>query len=374
MRIASYISGLYTIPPPEGIIFAPMDIASSIATNMVKRDHQVTIYAPEHSRVHGIKIINDGLPALKQNRKSIYYDHSLSDISKGILETIWDQYLIAKMFLAAEYGYYDLVHCHVCHQTLPIALSHHRIPTLYTIHDYIKPWRRNLFLKFSSPNQWFISLSNAQRKAAPSLQYAATIYNGIKLSEFPFSDRSQPFLLNIGRVIPRKGILESIDVALKIDKELVIIGPPEEGNYWREKIKPKINNKIKHYHYKPRKKLFSYYQKARALLFPIQWDEPFGLVMVEAMACGTPVVAFNRGSVPEVVKDGFTGFICPPGDMKCMVEAVKRIYDMPEERYKQMRRACREHVEKNFTVEKMVDGYENVYQRVIDDWKKRKQK
>lgn len=375
MRIATQVSGLYTIPPPNGVIFAPMDIASSILTNLMKRGHEVTLYAPKGSGIPGVKTVSFDLQPLKQDRRSIYYDQSLAEVSKGIIETIWDQYLIAKMFLAVNSGDYDLLHLHACHQALPIAMSHHNVPILYTIHDYITLWRRDLFVRFSSPNQWFISVSNAQRKAAPHLHYAATIYNGVRLDEFPFSDRSQSFLLNAGRMIPRKGVEESIDISRKTNQKLVLIGPPEEGGYWTQQIKPRIDNKkVSHYDYKSREKLYYYYQRAKALIFPIQWEEPFGLVMIEAMACGTPVVAFRRGSVPEVVKDGETGFICPPGDMKCMVQAVKRIFDMPAEKYRSMRRACRDHVGKNFTVEKMVDGYEKVYQRVIDEWKRRKRK
>lgn len=372
MKIASFVSGLYTIPPPTGTIFAPMDIASMIATSMAKRGHDVTVYAPAKSRIPNVKVINHDLEPLKQNRQSIYYENSISDVSKGIIETIWDQYLIAKMILDSGEVNFDIFHLHTCHQSFPLALSHPHIPFIYTVHDSIKPWRRDLFSMYYSPNQLFVSISDAQRKVIPSLQFIATIYNGINLNDFPFSDQSQSFLLNAGRIMSRKGVKEAIDIAMKVKKKLVIIGPHDEEKYWEEKIKPKLNRSIKYYSYKPRKKLYNDYQNAKAFLFPIQWDEPFGLVMIEAMACGTPVVAFRRGSVPEVVKDGETGFICPPGDMKCMVQAVKRIYDMPEEKYKQMRRACREHVERNFTVEKMVDGYERVYERVIHDWKKKR--
>ncbi|MGB2762611.1 MAG: glycosyltransferase, partial [Minisyncoccales bacterium] len=104
---------------------------------------------------------------------------------------------------------------------------------------------------------------------------------------------------------------------------------------------------------------------AKLLLLPIQWEEPFGLVMIEAMACGTPVIAFRRGSVPEIIKDGVTGFICKPNDLNLMIKTVKKIYQMPEAEYKKMRHNCRRHVEKNFSVEKMVDNYEKVYYKIL---------
>jgi glycosyltransferase involved in cell wall biosynthesis len=112
----------------------------------------------------------------------------------------------------------------------------------------------------------------------------------------------------------------------------------------------------------------------KAFLVPIEKDEPFGLVMIEAMACGTPVIAFDRGSVSEIIEDKKTGFICPPDDINCMIEAVKKIYQMPENEYINMRKACRKRVEQNFTIEKMVDSYEKIYQKVIEDWKKKNEK
>ncbi len=121
-----------------------------------------------------------------------------------------------------------------------------------------------------------------------------------------------------------------------------------------------------------------FYKKAKCFLYPLMWDEPFGYIFLESMACGTPVVAFARGSVPEVVKDGETGFIVnsSPEDIRGnfvikktgidgLCEAVERIYAMPEEEYRQMRGNCRGHVERNFTVERMVDEYEKVYEKIL---------
>jgi len=106
-------------------------------------------------------------------------------------------------------------------------------------------------------------------------------------------------------------------------------------------------------------------RNAKGLLVPLQWEEPFGLFMTEAMACGTPVIAFNRGSVPEIIKDGKTGFICKPNDLNSMAKAIKRVYQMPEKDYLKMRRLCRQHVEKNFTAERMVSEYEKVYEKIL---------
>ena len=130
------------------------------------------------------------------------------------------------------------------------------------------------------------------------------------------------------------------------------------------------------------KELVSYYQNAKLFLFPIEWEEPFGLVMIEAMAAGTPIVAFARGSVPEVIKDGETGFIVNSSDedkrgdwivkkvgIDGLCEAVERIYSMPKDHYRQMRKNCRGHVEKFFTIEKMIDNYEMVYKQITNSGK-----
>ena len=109
-----------------------------------------------------------------------------------------------------------------------------------------------------------------------------------------------------------------------------------------------------------------YLQNAKAFLMPIHWEEPFGLVMIEAMATGTPVIAYGRGSVPEVVKDGETGFIVPPEKgVEGLIEAVKKLYAMPEEEYARMRKNCRKHVEDNFTAYRMVSDYEKLYYSLI---------
>ncbi|MBU4141544.1 glycosyltransferase, partial [Patescibacteria group bacterium] len=166
------------------------------------------------------------------------------------------------------------------------------------------------------------------------------------------------------RVVPLKGFDLAVKVAQKSGLPLKIAGEILDARYWEEKLMPFIGGKISYEGMVSPFKLPLLYQKAKAFIFPLQWEEPFGLVMIEAMACGAPVVAFDRGSVREVIKDGVTGFIVPPlnkkgeSNIEGMAEAVKKIDKID-------RAACRKHVKDNFTLEKMVEKYEKVYEKIV---------
>ncbi|MEK7603932.1 MAG: glycosyltransferase, partial [Patescibacteria group bacterium] len=161
-----------------------------------------------------------------------------------------------------------------------------------------------------------------------------------------------------GRLEEKKGVFEAIQVAQATNSKLLIAGSPSEGKYWDEKIAPHLNDKIRYIGLVPYNEIARYFRNAKAFLFPILWEEPFGLVMAEAMAAGTPVIAFNRGSVPEVVVDGKTGFIVKT--VEEMAEAIRKIGQID-------RRECRKHVEDNFSVEKMVDGYERAFLKILNE-------
>lgn len=354
------VTGHFTTPPPEGIIYAPMDIARAVSEGLAKKGHLVDFYGPEGTNIKVNKVVSFGLKALKQKEgEEILKGPNLGNAEVNKIFNLWDQYLIARMFEEAEKGKYDLLHVHPVDRALPLALSHPKIPVFYTLHDPIYPWRSEIFSMFSSSNQYYISISDAQRGPAPNLNYAATIYNGVNLNEFPFSDKYDDYLLFSGRIQPEKGVAEAVEVAQKNGDKLLIIGPPVTGEYWDKRIAPYLNKKIQYLGFIPREQLFKYYQRAKATLVPIQWEEPFGLVMIESMACGTPVIAFRRGSVSEVIIDKKTGFIIENNDIEAMAEAVKKVHRIK-------RKDCREHVEKNFSLQRTVERYEEEFLKVVD--------
>ena len=193
----------------------------------------------------------------------------------------------------------------------------------------------------------------------PRLNFVGTVYNGIEVAAFDFSVRPGTYLAFLGRMSPEKGAVEAILAAKKARLPLIMAAKVDavDQQYFSQRVKPLIDGRQIRYigevDHPGKVKLL---KNALALLALIQWEEPFGLFLVEALACGTPVIASNRGSVPEIIQTGKTGFIVE--NYLQAARAVKKVGDLD-------RRACRAAVEKRFTIERMVDGYEKVYRRVL---------
>lgn len=258
-------------------------------------------------------------------------------------------------------------------------------PIVVTLHGSFLEERYNkkfLSLFRNLKNIYFVSISDAQRKPLPWLNYINTIYHGVDVKRrWKFNQFGGEAIVWAGRAIFEKGLNDAVRVIKKTGRKahLFPMMRTESPNWIKniEKNRGEISENITiHYGY-GRRGLVAPFQKGKLLLFPIQWEEPFGLVMIEAMACGTPVVAYARGSVPEVVIDGVTGFLVNPSDrdirgnyvikrtgVEGLGEAVDRIYAMSKADYRYMRRQCREHVERNFTAEKMALKYVEVYKKI----------
>ncbi len=263
-----------------------------------------------------------------------------------------------------------------------------KIPVLVTMHGTLdEPYVKKYYSLFSNQtNIHFVSISNAQRKPYPQLNYIKTIYHGVDVKKgFNFNPVGDNYLIWTGRAVPEKGLDVALQVIKRTQKKAKIF-PIIKKEYieWLHEIIIKrrniINQIVSIYtdfdiH---RSDLNIQYQTSKLFLFPILWEEPFGLTLIEAMATGTPAVAFARGSVPEIIKDGETGFLVNPSSddirgnwvikktgIEGLCEAVERIYSMPEDQYRSMRKACRNHVEKNFCVERMVDDYVEVYKQLV---------
>lgn len=357
LRIATMVTGHFTTPPPKGIIYAPMDIAVGVSEGLVKHGHQVDFYGPVGTNVNVSKVVTGDLRPLKQDGG----DEILSwpNVGGGEVNKIfnlWDQYLIAKMFQEAEKGNYDILHIHPVDRALPLALAHSKIPVVYTLHDPIYKWRTEIFKMFQSPNQYYVSISDNQRLPAPDLNYISTVYNGINIDLFPYSENHDDYFLFVGRLIREKGVAEAIKAAKLAGEKLIIVGTPTSGEYWEKEIAPHLDENIQCPGYVPYNELYKYYQKAKAILVPILWEEPFGLVMTEAMACGTPVIGFKRGSVAEVVEDDKTGYVVETTEE--MALAMKKIDGIK-------RSDCRARVEAMFSNECMVEGYEKAFLEIV---------
>lgn len=357
LRIATMITGHYTCPPPKRVIYAPMLIAKAVAEGLNKLGHEVSFFAPQGSKVKVKRLISGGLKSLNgPPPHRILKDSYVRGIERGKIVNLWDQYLISLIYQEALENKFDLIHIHPVDRALPFGLAFQKIPVVYTLHDPVYPWRAEIFRMFQSKNQYFISLSEAQRKPAPDLNWVETVYNGLDLKKFPFSEKPKDHCLFLGRLLPIKGVKEAIEACQRAKEKLIIAGSPSEGEYWEEEIKPHLGKNIQYIGNIPYEKTYQYYGKAKVSLCPIQWEEPFGLTFIESMSCGTPVIVFDRGSAREVIKNGKTGFVVKNIDE--MVKAIKKIDQVK-------RGDCRKWVEEKFTIERMVLDYEKVFYQIL---------
>jgi glycosyltransferase involved in cell wall biosynthesis len=268
--------------------------------------------------------------------------------------------LISKCYETAES--FDIIHTHLNLQSV-FYTKLVDTPTVQSIHSPLDPHTLSILRQFKDNN--YISFSLAQRKQAPELNWVANIYHGVDMGRFGFNPHPKDYFLYLGRITEDKGVHLAIEAARAANVPLIIAGHShhQEG-YWHNKIEKLIDGKqiiyVGEANFQTK---IEYFQNAKALLLPVQWDEPFGLVMIEAMACGTPVIAWNKGSIPEVVKDRLTGYIVD--SVEGMVTAIKSIDKISRE-------APRERANNFFSIETMVSNYERAYLKVIEQHRAKK--
>lgn len=271
--------------------------------------------------------------------------------NKNIEPKVWEALHIAHLFEQADS--FDLIHNHF--DFLPLSYSRLvKTPVVTTIHGFSSPRILPVYQEYNN-HCYYISISNADRN--PDLNYLATVYHGIDIAEFTFIEKPANYLLYFGRIHPDKGTAEAIHIARTVGMKLYIAGIIQDKEYYNHQVAPHIDNVNTIYMGsvgpKKRNELLG---NAYALLHPIHFHEPFGLSVIEAMACGTPVIAFNKGSMPEVIKDNKTGFL-----VQNVQEACEKIPFLPTIN----RKDCRLWIEEQFTREIMTDNYIKVYQQVL---------
>lgn len=252
----------------------------------------------------------------------------------------------------------DLVHDHSA--AGPLLAPARPVPTVVTAHGPVDGELGEYYRHLSGAIS-LVAISNDQRRSAPDLPWVATVYNAIPVAEYPFSDSKDDYLLFLGRMSPDKAPHLAIEAARAAGRRLVIAGKCNEDaekRYFAERVAPLLGPDTEwlgEADAATKKELLA---RARCLLFPIQWREPFGIVMAEAMACGTPVVALAGGSVPEVVEHGVTGYVCAePSELPAAIERASELDPS----------ACRRRAERLFDVPVMVDAYERVYFSVLEE-------
>lgn len=248
---------------------------------------------------------------------------------------------------------FDIIHNHF--DFLPLSWSRLiSTPMLTTIHGFSSPRIIPVYQKYNAGTH-YVSISDADR--SPLLSYAATVYNGIRPDDFTFSAEADDYLLFLGRIHPHKGTAEAIQIALQSNKQLIIAGIVQDQAYFDEMVKPRLNEQIKFVGAVGPEKRNQLMGKAGALLHPISFDEPFGLSVAEAMLCGSPVIAFKRGSMPELIQHGKTGFL-----VKNVPEAVEAVQQLGR-----IERAyCRQWCLSQFSQQKMAADYLRLYEQILN--------
>ena len=268
----------------------------------------------------------------------------------------WELYEMLNLAAAVERASeYDIIHYEAAYY--PMSLAFARLsptPIVQTLHH--SPSAAEIRLWSRYPEAPFVAISNEQARLLVGLNVVDTVLHGIDTDNFTFQDRPDDYLLFLGRFTEGKGVLQAIELAKRIGMRLILAAA--EGEYYREKIAPHVDGRhIVYYGEADFAAKVKLYGGARALLYPIQAREPFGLVLAEAMACGTPVAALDRGAVREVVDEGVTGMVFD--DLEQMANDLPRVLDLD-------RRRVRERAVARFGVARMVDGYISVYTRLVE--------
>jgi len=339
LRVALVAPVSLPVPPPD--YGGTERIVSHLAEELVARGHDVTMFAVGGSKTSARLVAPLEAPAIPTDPAAVADEifHTLS------------AYVRAEEF--------DVVHDHSGVGPALGAMLRGRPPVVQTLHGPWTPYGRR-FAALIHDRIHLVAISRAQAAANTSIHYAAVIHNGVDLAAYPFVARKQPYLAYVGRVSPEKGTHLAVEVARRAGLPLKMAVKridDAEWAYWEDAVVPRLRGDEEIHEQPPHCTKWDILAHARATLFPIDWEEPFGLVMVESMACGTPVIARPLGAVPEVVVEGSTGFLCAGVDE--MVEAVHRAERLDA-------RASRRLVEERFSVASMVDGYEALYRRLRD--------
>ncbi len=334
MKIAMLAPISWRTPPRH---YGPWEwVVSMLTEGLVKKGVDVTLYATADSLTEA---------SLRSVAPRPWSEDPELD------PKVWECLHISKTFEEADQ--YDLIHNNF--DFLPLSYSGLvDTPMVTTIHGFSSPKIVPVFQKYNQ-RAHYVAISESDRH--PDLDYCATIHHGIPLELYPYRETPERYLLFFGRIHHDKGVYESIRLAKQVDLPLVIAGIIQDQNYFDRYVKPYIDDDMVRYlgPVGPEEK-GEVLGGAMALLHLINFDEPFGLSVAESMACGTPVIAFNRGSMPELIADKETGFLVD--DLDYARDAIYNLKSID-------RRNCRRLVEENFSVDLMVDRYIEVYKKIL---------
>ena len=341
MKIA-LLSPIAWRTPPRA--YGPWEqVVSLLAEGLVERGLNVTLFATADSRTRA--------------RLHAVCPRPYGE-DKSIDPKVWECLHISELFEHADE--FDIIHNHF--DFLPLAWTRLvNTPVVSTIHGFSSPNILPVYEKYND-GVYYVSISDADR--SPALDYTATVHHGIDLAQFTFRETPQDYLLFFGRIHPDKGASAAIEIARAAGLPLIMAGLIQDEGYFSTQVAPHLDGaQIKYVGCVGPAERDRLLGGARALLHPISFAEPFGLSVAEAMACGTPAIAYPRGSMPEIIRHGETGFLV--ADVQEAVRAVAHLGDLS-------RQACRREAEVRFSVARMVDDYIRVYEQILDsqEWRR----
>ena len=338
MHIAMVAPPYFSVPPAAygGIETVVADLVDAL----VGRGHKVTL-------------IGAGNHATRAQRFHPTYDVGPADQLGEVMPEMVHAAKVATILDALDV---DVIHDHT--MAGPLMARGRLTPTVVTAHGPVSGDSGEYYRALGDTVQ-LIAISDAQRSSAPDLCWTATVHNAIRSATFPFRAEKDDYAIFLGRFHPEKAPHLAIDAARAAGMPIVLAGKcsePIERAYFSREIEPRIGGDVTIYGIADAAAKRRLLSRAACMLFPICWDEPFGLVVIEAMACGTPVVALRRGAVPELIVHGQTGIMVDdPDDLPAGIALARQLEPA----------VCRKHVEASFTVEVMAEGYEAVYRRAL---------
>ena len=342
MRILQLAPLWETVPPPA--YGGTEAVVSVLVEELVRRGHDVSLWASGDSRTSA-------------ELCSIYHRslRTASDLADPGSYALMHAALSLK-----DAGSYDIIHNHIGE---PVMAMSHLVdtPMLTTMHCLVTPDTKFIWDHYDG---WYNTISHSEKLTMPPVannKYCGVVHNGIDVASFPYSEKKDDYLLFLSRISPDKAPHLAIEVAKRVGRRMILAGKvdpnPIDTDYFDTVLRPLIDGKRVQFVGEADARLKrDLYEKAYALLLPLCWEEPFGLVIAEAMACGTPVVAFRRGAASEIIVDGETGYLVD--DVDEMVEATLMVDRIDPRR-------CRRHVEANFSPEHMTDGYLRLYGQIL---------
>lgn len=334
MKVAVLSPVAWRTPPRH---YGPWEqVASNIAEGLVEKGIDVTLFATQDSETNG-KL--DGVIARG-------YEEDKS-VEPKVVECLHIANLMEKA------SKFDIIHNNF--DFLPISYSRLiKTPMVTTIHGFSSPKIIPVYKKYNDVN-YYVSISNSDR--SKELSYIATVYNGIDKKLFTLNEKPDNYLLYFGRIHHDKGTYEAIQIAKRAKMKLIISGIVQDQNYFNAKVAPFLNDDdIVYVGSSGPEQRDELLKNALALLHPINFNEPFGLSVAESMFCGTPVVAFKKGSMSELILNGKTGFL-----VNTIEEAVDSLKNIPQIN----RKYCRQWADEKFSREKMIEDYINVYEKIL---------